>query len=290
MNNLYLPKYAAQLVLRPGAKTGKGGNPHQYLIEGEKYQRVTTILDKTIPKPGLVPWARNVALADAKAALNNFAPLFHFETAEDYNAWVEQVMDHAKDEPDRVKDEAADWGTQAHNYIQSQIEIDIQNLNYWAEAPREWHPVLSAFRKLGVDLQIEWRATEMVVWSPTLRVAGTVDAIGQLPDGSWVIFDWKTSNAFYPEHALQLAAYASFFTEVTSLEVARGYVVRFPKKQPKPVNCFACTHGLDHEIDCEQPPVFEARQVRDLESTALHYEMLVEHFRWLAQSPWEKEE
>jgi len=179
---------------------------------------------------------------------------------------------------------------------------------------------INGFEQLMGSLNIAWRETAMVVWSATLRVAGTVDAVGQLPDGSWILMDWKTGEYrpykkgkdyyegfFWPEeNALQLAAYAAMFTEVTGNPVAQAWVVRFPRNQPQPVPCSNCDETGEIEIeaiagvgcidgpcpDCANgtvpPPGFSARQVADLESATLHFEMLVDHFRWLGHSPWQE--
>lgn len=347
MNNLYLPEYAAQIVQRPGAVVGKGGNPHQYLVDGAKFQRVTTILDKTVPKPALINWARNVAVDKVRSELIPALspPLRYYRdvveahenwpdaTAVPVNTeWLDRIIDVARKEPDRVKVVAADWGTGAHATIQHDIQYQLGTASGHELVPTAYCDTLEVFRTLAVDMGITWRATEMIVWSNTLRVAGTVDAVGQLPDGSWILMDWKTgeykpewvkkykSGFFWPEeNALQLAAYAAFFTEVTGHPVSQAWVVRFPRNQPRRIECPACygngpassmelvgIPGADPMYGCdvcaERPgelmtatgtvpaPGFEARQVANLEATALHYEMLVDHFHWLKQSPWVKEE
>lgn len=314
MNTLYTPAAALQLVQRPGAVIGKGGNPHQYLVDGEKYQRVTTILDKTIPKPQLISWATRTGV-EKMAEMLYEAPDEIIGMGLDFGGYINILAELAKAEPDRVKDEAADWGTEAHQTIQGYIESGLHSRNTY-EAPFVYRPTLDAFYKLQFNLEIRWRATEMIVWSNTLRVAGTVDAVGQLPDGSWILMDWKTgewkpewvkkykSGFFWPEeNALQLAAYAAMFTEVTGHPVSQAWVVRFPRNQPEAIPCVHCCNGFvvvkagvdDYDQEpcphCEgsgqsPPPGFEARQVANLESTALHYGMLVDHFRWLKQSLW----
>jgi len=44
-----------------------------------------------------------------------------------------------------------------------------------------------------------------------------------------VVLDWKTSNATYNEYALQIAAYAKAYEEMTGVEVAEAWIVRFDK-------------------------------------------------------------
>lgn len=320
MTSLYLPEHQ-RIILRPGAKVGKGGNPHHYLVDGEKYQRVTTILEKTVPKPGLVYWAKDVGIEKmARLVHENWSDLTRWGyDGRDAQTFLNGLIDQAKAEPDRVKDAAADWGTEVHGYIQQDIEAEIQGNNRQAVVPDVFRASLIAFHYLEAKLDITWWATEMVVWSDTLRVAGTVDAVGQLPDGSWILMDWKTGEYrpekkgkdyhggfFWPaENALQLAAYASMFTEVTGHPVASAWIVRYPRNAPEPVPC-AETHpetghliggGIYNDPPCRHcdgsgvvaPPGFSARQVADLGSAALHFDMLVDHARWLAQSPWVKE-
>jgi hypothetical protein len=51
--------------------------------------------------------------------------------------------------------------------------------------------------------------SEVTLFNATYKYAGTADAICKLKTGEIAVVDWKTSNRVYPEHALQLVAYAN---------------------------------------------------------------------------------
>jgi hypothetical protein len=72
---------------------------------------------------------------------------------------------------------------------------------------------------------------EFHVWSLKHKYQGTLDLIGIL-NGTLVVLDWKTSSGIYPEMALQLAAYAAAYFEMTGIRIKVGYIVHVSKKKP----------------------------------------------------------
>lgn len=305
-----LSKYQGTVVQRPGQHLYKNGNPNTtcYMIDGVKHKRVTTVLEKTIPKPALIDWARNVALRKAKAQLLDLNPFILLRTddstkTENNELWyqfVSETIEAARNRPDEVKDEAANWGTRAHHTIEQYILAGLGSLIVY-DVPDEFAPAIKAFEEFTASHNIEWLATEMVVWDSDLAVAGTVDAIGwssaiskpcptctpnptalkkncsqcagegTIKTAGYVICDWKTGKGHYPEMALQLSAYAAMFTKLTGNPVAEGYVVRFPKEQPEADN-----------------PTFDARKVADLDHGWRLYQNLVPQAAYLDSKPWEE--
>mgnify|MGYP000073141250 CR=1 FL=1 len=98
-----------------------------YLIAGERYQRVTTALG-IINKPALIGWAKTVALAKIRDVLlnedvrNEIARMGFTETHDaigddDYSEWVDRLIQTASDRPDEVRDERAALGTEAHALV-----------------------------------------------------------------------------------------------------------------------------------------------------------------------------
>lgn len=66
--------------------------------------------------------------------------------------------------------------------------------------------------------------SEATVFNREYEYAGTVDAIVKLRSGPVCVVDWKTSNRIYPEHALQLVAYAN----TDFIGTTDGEEVQFP--------------------------------------------------------------
>lgn len=208
-----------------------------YKVEGyeELFPSVTTVLS-VIAKPALVPWARNVALNQVRASLTERVGGAAWITPE----WIEDLIAEAKQRPDQVRDEAADFGTQAH------ILIDAIIRGERPPVPPEMEPVVASFeawrKEAGLDIQL----TETMVFSPTHRYAGAMDALAWRAGGGQrlVALDWKTSNSLHPEYALQVAAYARAMEEMSGQKVHEAWVVRFGKTAPE----------------------FEARRVQDLDA------------------------
>lgn len=76
--------------------------------------------------------------------------------------------------------------------------------------------------------------TELHVSSERYHYHGTFDAIGYMNDHpkTLTIFDWKTSSGIYPDMALQLAAYAQAYEELTGIKIKRGIIVHVSKDKP----------------------------------------------------------
>jgi len=209
-----------------------GRNGRHYQVEGfsEPFPSVTTVLG-IINKPALVPWARNMALESVKETLYD-----HLEESVE-SQWVEDIIEQARRRPDQIRDQAADFGTRAHILI----EQIIQGLE--PEIPAEMEPVVQSFTSWRQDAGLDIQLTETMVYSGKYRYAGAMDAVAY-QGGTLVALDWKTGNGLYPEHLLQVAAYAKALEEMSGEPVTEAWAVRFGKKTPE----------------------FEARKVRNLDT------------------------
>ena len=100
-------------------RVDSGQNGRHYRVEGfsELFPSVTNVLG-VISKPALVPWTRNVALQSVRETLTEYMQM---ETSVIDADWVASVIDRAKKKPDQVRDEAGDFGTQAHLLIEQII-------------------------------------------------------------------------------------------------------------------------------------------------------------------------
>ena len=261
-----LPKYASTEVVKPGTRVGKGGNPHHYLVDGVKHSRVTTILNDTMPKSALVPWATRLGV-EKMAQMVFDHPLIDDESLS-HAEYLHYLAELAYSEPEAVKDAAADWGTRAHQAVQAHIDHTIRGEPYVPDP--EMTQTVEGFSAFDQSLNIQWLATELTVWDDDLLGAGTVDGIGWSPTG-WVIADWKTGRGHYPEMALQLSAYAAMFGRITGETITHGYVVRFPREQPS------------------DGATFEARQVADLKLGWTRYQALVAQRAYVKAGVWTRD-
>jgi hypothetical protein len=161
-----------------------------YNIDGEKYPRVTAILD-IIHRPELERW---------RGELGNV-------------------------EADRIRDNAAQMGTSLHHICRlfnrdHSFEIPATSkLGRMFDTYRRWF-------EMTIDRVIE---TEGLVVNKRFGYAGTFDLLAVLKgDVTPSVIDLKTSKDFWPTMALQLAAYREAILE-EGKEVDRRLVVRIDK-------------------------------------------------------------
>jgi hypothetical protein len=194
-------------------------------LEGVKLPSVTTILN-VISKPALIPWAKRISLEKAKAELYGYlgSEAMLMTTAD-----VDTLIEAASKRPDQVRDEAGDFGTRAHQLIQDWLERDRDVPFAPPDSDLDIAPVLDAFLDWYKGSGLLIQVAESRVYSLAHRYAGTMDAMAYR-GGKRVILDWKTSSGLYPEMALQVAAYAKAYEEMSGLAVDEAWVIRFAKK------------------------------------------------------------
>lgn len=132
-------------------------------------------------------------------------------------------------------DKACDIGTLAHDMVEAHIlglpEVDTAGVDSEtiAKAISAFEEYLDWERQIGV----EFVSTEDHLVSQTYKYGGTPDAVGII-DGKLCLLDWKTSNAVYPDHAIQLAAYQHLWNECYPDNQLTGpaYLLRFSKNYP----------------------------------------------------------
>jgi len=169
--------------------------PHQDLfVDGVRYPSVTEILGDA-PKPWLEKWrAKWGVLADRKTkAATNVGNEFH--------ALVEPL---------------------------------VLGKNVYLPGKRRLDRMLLSFECWFMSSGLQIKDTELHVVSKLYQYQGTFDATGYLADKpkTLVLFDWKTSNAIYPDMALQLVAYAQAYFEQTGIWIKRGIIVHVSKDKP----------------------------------------------------------
>ena len=205
-----LPEYKNSVV-----KSGRSW----YDVDGVRHVRVTTALN-VISKPALVPWAiretTNKMRAVMEASVNTTID----------PVWIEEALQQAKNYPDEARDAAAAKGTAIHEAIYNWETIgerpDDAVENQAVQAYDEWR----------TQVPMEVVASELTVWAPSDKYAGTIDQVCRNSNGHWSVIDFKTGGA-YPEAALQVAAYANALEELTGIPVDDAWILRIPRDQPE---------------------------------------------------------
>jgi len=188
-------------------------------VTGEKYRRVTTILEQGCAKgDALTIWAGNITAETAMAHLPQLVAARTPEQRAEMTTWLKRT--HI-----RKKDERRDVGTAVHKLIEADVlgEPVPEEL---LDNP-ELAPFLEQFLRFVEEWQITFEASEMVVGNRTAGYAGTLDYLlrsplvaaalaahfgTDVPADSVLIGDTKTGGELdvkgvYPEAALQMSAY-----------------------------------------------------------------------------------
>lgn len=165
-------------------------NLNYYEWQDQRFPRVTTILSKGIPKPGLIRWAGSFV---AEGAVRDFP---YWGGLDD-----DEAIEYLKGLPDRRRNNSANLGSAIHAAIDA-----VANEREMKEQTPEAQEYVNGFFKFVEDFKPKFLATEQPVFSRTHGYAGTLDAIVRIGRTN-IILDTKTGNRVYPEVSLQLAAY-----------------------------------------------------------------------------------
>lgn len=182
-------------------------------VTGEKYRRVTTILDLGMPKTALIFWAGNIT---AETALDNLPYLVSSSLRP---AQREEAYDWLRRAHTRKKDARAEIGSAVHKVIEAHVlgqPIPEDLLD-----DDEIRPYLEHFLQFVTDWQVTFEASEMVVGNSTDCYAGTLDYLLKspliadrigAPADAVIIGDTKTGGELdvkgvYPEAGIQMSAY-----------------------------------------------------------------------------------
>lgn len=177
---------------------------HLYRVDGQVVPGVTGICD-VINKPALVGWAAKQCGLFIEKNLKPGKALDEIQ--------IKQLVGDMKREYRRVAGEAADIGTLVHSWVEKHIKAQLK-LGEPPEMPvnEQAQRSIEAFTDWEVWHHVQYRASEVKVYSRKYKYAGTVD-IDAVIDGVPCIADLKTGNGIWPEMALQLAGYQQARTE-----------------------------------------------------------------------------
>jgi hypothetical protein len=174
---------------------------HRYWVNGHgPIPSVTTVLD-VMHKQALVEWWKNQIALSAMLHLSELIG----KSAED---GVQLLRSY----PTEQRDTAGKLGSSVHllAHLEGMALQAPESDSKGFEVPNEAYPYLEAFRGFLAFLEAQGGSivsSEHAVWNKTEGYAGTYDLIVSLWDELWLL-DIKTSKGYYPEHGLQLTAYA----------------------------------------------------------------------------------
>ena len=173
-------------------------NRRYYELEGgEKYTSVTTFLSKTKSEKD-------------KKTLND---------------WRKRV---GKDEADKVSKEATTFGKKLHRifelFLLNKFSEDLFDGDDYL---KERFIPIKEFLEEKVDVFL---GSEIMVYSHTLQLAGSVDLVYKDKEGNVIVCDLKTSEKkkrieWCEDYALQILIYSLMVHELFSLEINKGLIL-----------------------------------------------------------------
>lgn len=171
---------------------------HIHQLNGKNLRGVTTLIDKTLSKPALLPWA-------VKMTTEWIEENCPFESG--YYQVRKTDLLQAKKAHTSKKTTAGDWGTRVHNACEDWCRLgtitedeDIRPsvLNFIDFIERNGFKVLDIERS---------------VWSKDWWIGGIFDLVLE-KDGKVYIADIKTSSGIYDSHLIQMGAYYKCLQEL----------------------------------------------------------------------------
>lgn len=235
-----------------------GSRTYLYPPTGEAFPSVTTILGATEGKPWLTGWSARIA---AEYAVDNLPALAALKAKKGRDEAVALAAEQAE----RIRDLKRDTGGYVHDVIKSLVlwqaspagtgaELalpllpdDLKGMDY-DEIPVEEvaEVMLDGFLNFVTDFRPVWEASEMTVYNPALRYAGTLDAITHLPGlavgrsgrfipgtGVTPCVDFKTGKYLDESMPEQIAAYR----RATVARMPLGDLITMP-----PTECGCVVH------------------------------------------------
>ena len=143
---------------------------------------VTTLIKKLDPDPGpLIGWATKLTAEAAEKTREDWEQLKTRAEA------VSLIKSQARADQDLKRD----IGKRVHDFIEEALRADLAGERR-ADWPASAQPYLRALEAFQADTGWIPRTVETTVIG--LGYAGTYDALGDLPNGTQVLLDWKTGS------------------------------------------------------------------------------------------------
>lgn len=141
---------------------------------------------------------------------------------------VRQALDGQ--DPDKIKEKAADIGTLAHYLIECHIKEEKPVLKeYSNEHIQIAKNALKAYKQWEKKHHLKYIDSELPLVHEDMLYGGTIDLVAEV-DGGICIIDFKTSNNIYPEHIIQVAAYRELYQHVYNKPVQACHILKLSKE------------------------------------------------------------
>lgn len=202
---------------------------HFYYVEKSvrTFPSVTGAL-QVIKDPSLMNWKMNCALDYIWNSCQEKMPQDICD--------IQILLANAKNEPQKDFEDAGNIGKVTHDrrqsyyqdWINTGVRPDVKDYMKEEDDPRLWSG-MRAISKFCDDTGYIPVATELLLWSDKLGLAGTLDDLGII-DGKLVLCDLKTSNQAKDQYWFQIAMYYQMLIERTGLKPRECFVLKTSKE------------------------------------------------------------
>lgn len=205
------------------------GRGHKYIvtgtgsdIDGLQLPSVTTITgatDGSSTNP-ISRWSVKNALEYIK---QNTYPV----AEDDFPIDMEEIIDRAKKEPDRILKQSGDRGTRIHNAVEAYLDSQDNWRAYLGQADNK-EKLKTCFEKIESwisEIGFEVKALEIPVFHDALCYGGSIDMVISDNNRRIYVCDFKTGSNIYFKDGLQISAYIGCLASMISnnIDIWNGY-------------------------------------------------------------------
>jgi hypothetical protein len=206
---------------------------HKYTLNGEHVPGVTTVGKGGYPESFMLSnWKVGQGAKYVSSLLQRLGREHPLKIGDKLN---EEIIKRAKKAPAKEAKKAADVGTVVHDYAYltelGRIGEAMQMLQPFKRLP-QWEKInngIVKFESWHKENEDEIVGSEQIVASIDYSFGGKFDRLSRR-GGVLTLSDFKTSNGFYVDHFIQLAAYRIAIKEWMDLEVEQLEILRFGKE------------------------------------------------------------
>ncbi len=195
---------------------------HMFTVNGKWVPSVTFgtgVIDKSRP---LIYWAVGLTKDYLLANLKDLI-------ADNKGDKIASLIDEAAKQHSIRKQQAADIGTQVHEWAEKFIKA--KSKKDYPEIPKDpkVYNGVTAFLKWVDEYDVKFLSSEKFIYSKKHDYAGIMDAEAVIK-GKTCVIDFKTSNGIYPEHFLQICGYLIAREEEMDKKYDGAVIIRFGKE------------------------------------------------------------
>ena len=200
---------------------------HYYKYESDtvSYPSVTTIT-RIVNSGNLIAWHDKLAIEHLKKCIYGDCDVDDVYLPDKAGDLL-NVFENALEESDRVRDAAAEFGTQVHKLIEEwAMRAHSKDFQHDSDVKEHAKRAIDFYQSLDIS---PLKAEMLVFHQPSVILpgfGGMIDFVGcDILTGRTYVIDWKTSNSTHDSHKWQVAAYCMALKQYCKLEhIPIGYV------------------------------------------------------------------